>query len=66
MTNKAKAVFKGFTELNSMEQKSVLEEIRMYLDQSEIKKGEINERLSNDVKRVLGPTSSDFCPCCGK
>ena len=66
MTNKVKVVLKGFTELSDTEKKEFIDEIKKYLDKDRLEKGRINEILGDDVKRILGPTSMDHCPCCGR
>ncbi|HUX59546.1 MAG TPA: hypothetical protein VMV77_21415 [Bacteroidales bacterium] len=66
MTNKVKIVLKGFVELTDVEKKEFLDEIKKYLDKNTIEKGIMNESLGDDVKRILGPTSTNHCPCCGK
>ena len=66
MNNAVKIVLKGFTELSDTEKKEFIDEINKYLDKNTIEKGWMNESLGDDVKRILGPTSMENCPCCGR
>lgn len=66
MTDKVKIVLKGFSELTETEKQEFIEEVRKYINKNYIEKGIMNENLGDDVRRILGPTSSNHCPCCGK
>lgn len=66
MTNKAKIVLKGFLDLSESEKEDFLNELKKYLNKDRIEKGLMNEQLGDEVRRILGPTSSDNCPCCGR
>ena len=66
MTNKVKVVLKGFTELSDLEKQELIDEIRKYINKDRFEKGLLNESLGDEVRRILGPTSLDHCPCCGR
>jgi hypothetical protein len=66
MTDKVKMVMRGFTQLSSAEQSDFIRELNAYLNEGYLQKGLISESLSNEVRRVLGPTSSAICPSCGR
>lgn len=66
MTNKVEIVFKGFIELTETEKQEFLEEVRKYMGKSYFEKGRIDEDINTNVRRILGPTSSAHCPCCGR
>ena len=66
MTNKVKIVLKGFLDLSESEKRDFIGELKRYSDKGTLEKGIMHEQLGGDVKRILGPTSSDFCHCCGR
>ena len=66
MTDKVKVVLAGFTKLSAAEKAEFMQEVGKYSVSTDFQKGQFNEQLRNDVKRVLGPTSSDVCTCCGR
>lgn len=66
MTDKVKVVMNGFAQLNEAEKAELIKEITSYLQSTDFQKGQLNERFFSDVKRVLGPTSSAICSCCGR
>ena len=66
MTDKVKMVMRGFTQLSSNEQIELIRELNAYQNKDYLQKGLINESLSGEVRRVLGPTSTAICPSCGR
>jgi hypothetical protein len=66
MTDKVKMVMLGFTQLSSNEQDEFIREMNSYQNKNYLQKGLINESLSGEVRRVLGPTSTAICPSCGR
>lgn len=66
MTNKVKIVVKGFIELSDTEKKDFIDEIKKYIGKNIHEQIKLRKSFSGDVKRILGPTSMDNCPCCGK
>ena len=65
MTDKQKVVLKGLLELSLEERNEVIKEAQTYLTKSFSERLNVNEAL-NKASRVLGPTSSNTCPCCGR
>ena len=66
MTDKVKIVLNGYAHLSESEKTEFIREINDYINKSDFQKGQLNEKLSGEVKRVLGPTSSAICSCCGR
>lgn len=66
MTTKVEIVLNGFAKLSGEEKNEFIRELNSYLKETEFQKSQLNERFNSDVKRVLGPTSSAICPCCGR
>jgi hypothetical protein len=66
MTDNIKFVLAGYAKLTPEEKREFVQEINSYSTKTEFQKSEMNEQLRGDVKRILGPTSSGACSCCGR
>lgn len=66
MTDKVKMVLAGFVRLSEEEKVEFMREVGKYSTSTSFEKGNMSEQLRSDVKRVLGPTSSGTCACCGR
>lgn len=64
MTEKAKKVVKGFTELTEDDRKEVLEFLKKYMQGDYFEKFKMFNNLNES--RTVGVTSQNSCPCCGK
>ncbi len=65
MTDKQKVVLKGLIELSADERKEVIRESQNYETKTFSERLNLNETL-NKSQKVLGPTSGNSCPCCGR
>ena len=65
MTDKQKVVLKGLIELSSEERKEVIREAQIFETKTFSERINLNEALGKSQK-VLGPTSGNSCPCCGR
>lgn len=65
MTVATKAVLNGYISLTDSEKSDFLKALSEELQgkkMDRLEKGFLNE----EVRRILGPTSQNNCPCCGK
>ena len=65
MTEKAKKVVVGYLQLTETEKKEVRDFVQSFENLGYFEKGERSGKLLNE-SRIMGPTSSGGCPCCGK
>ena len=64
MTETAKKVVKGFTELTEDDRKEVMEFLKKYTQGDYFEKSKMFSSLNES--RTVGVTSQNNCPCCGK
>ncbi len=65
MTDKQKVVLKGLLDLTPEERREVIMEAQNYQTKTFSERSFLDESL-NRAKRIMGPTSGNNCPCCGR
>lgn len=66
MTDKVKVILKSIIALSDAEKQELLKEVRRHDEKDYFQKSEQSKALNEEVRRILGPTSSFSCPVCGK
>lgn len=66
MTTKSQGVIKAFLNLSDTDKDEVKKFIDDYNKSDYFQKGEKVRDLNEAFKRIMGPTSQDRCPVCGK
>lgn len=66
MNDKIKVVMNGYVSLSDSDRSEFKRLIKEYDEKGEF--GKLNERthLNSEIKRIVGPTSSNACTCCGR
>jgi hypothetical protein len=66
MTNNTTVVLNGFMKLTAAEKQELIEAINGFYQKNDLQKGMMNESLSAETRKILGPTSGNVCRCCGR
>lgn len=66
MTEKVKAIFKDLAELSEVEKKEFFDEFKKHFSSGNHERRSMSEGMGDKVSRILGPTSMNNCPMCGK
>ena len=65
MTDKQKVILKGLLELSESERNEVIRETQTSKTKTFSEQRSLNESLEK-AQRIMGPTSGNSCPCCGR
>jgi hypothetical protein len=63
MNKKTEIVFRGFLELSVTERSELVDAINDYFKKDYLERRSVEEAYKSVV---LGPLSSNVCPCCGR
>jgi hypothetical protein len=66
VNSREESVFIGWINLTESERREVNKEIQKYFDMPEFERIALRQRIMEQKGVILGPTSTNVCPCCGK
>ncbi|WP_316827832.1 hypothetical protein [Pedobacter miscanthi] len=66
MNDKIKLVMNGYVSLTDSEKLELKNLIKEYDNKGGLEQLYENRNLDGEVKRIVGPTSSNACTCCGR